>query len=165
CALPISSHPLWVGPLGYQGSKAAMKLISKADVVLALGTRLGPFGTLAQYGMEYWPKDAKIIQIDADPRMLGLVKPISVGIHGDARAAAAALAARLTGRTLACQQNKPERDAAIQSEKAAWEKELEQWTHETDAYSVEISRGSKHMHPREMLRALERAMPRHAMVS
>src|SRR5205823_12332841 len=78
-----ASHPLWVGPLGYQGSKAAMKLISKADVVLALGTRLGPFGTLAQYGMEYWPKDAKIIQIDADPRMLGLVKPISVGIHGD----------------------------------------------------------------------------------
>src|SRR5439155_12419338 len=86
-----ASHPLWVGPLGYQGSKAAMKLISKADVVLALGTRLGPFGTLAQYGMEYWPKDAKIIQIDADPRMLGLVKPISVAIHGDARAAAAAL--------------------------------------------------------------------------
>src|SRR5207244_7036313 len=83
-----ASHPLWVGPLGYQGSKAAMKLIARADVVLALGTRLGPFGTLAQYGMEYWPKDAKIIQIDADPRMLGLVKPISVGIHGDPSAAA-----------------------------------------------------------------------------
>ena len=160
-----ASHPLWVGPLGYQGSKAAMKLISKADVVIALGTRLGPFGTLAQYGMEYWPKDAKIIQVDADPRMLGLVKPISIGIHADARAAAAALTARLAGKTLACQQNKAERDAAIKAEKAAWEKELEQWTHETDAYSVEISKGSAHMHPRQMLRALERAMPKHAMVS
>ena len=52
-------------------------------------------------GMDYWPKNAKIIQIDSDPRMLGLVKPISVGIHGDARAAAAALIERLKGRTLA----------------------------------------------------------------
>jgi sulfoacetaldehyde acetyltransferase len=160
-----ASHPLWVGPLGYQGSKAAMKLISKADVVLALGTRLGPFGTLPQYGMEYWPKEAKIIQVDADAHMLGLVKTISVGICGDARAAAAALTKRLSGKSLACQQNKAERDSAIKSEKAGWEKELEQWTHETDAYSVEISEGSGHMHPRQMLRALERAMPKGAMVS
>ena len=75
-----ASHPQWCGPLGYQGSKAAMKLISQADVVVALGTRLGPFGTLPQHGMDYWPKDAKIIQIDADHKMLGLVKKISVGI-------------------------------------------------------------------------------------
>ena len=38
-------HPLWAGPIGYQGSKAAMKLLAQADVVLCLGTRLGPFGT------------------------------------------------------------------------------------------------------------------------
>ena len=160
-----ASHPLWVGPLGYQGSKAAMKLISKADVVLALGTRLGPFGTLPQYGMEYWPASARIIQVDVDAHMLGLVKTISVGVIGDARAAAAALVAQLSGKSLACQQDKSERDATIKAEKAAWEKELEQWTHETDAYSVEISKGSKHMHPRQMLRALERAMPKSAMVS
>ena len=61
------SHPLWCGPLGYQGSKAAMKLIAKADVVLALGTRLGPFGTLPQHGLDYWPKNAKIIQVDSRP--------------------------------------------------------------------------------------------------
>ena len=160
-----ASHPLWVGPLGYQGSKAAMKLISKADVVLALGTRLGPFGTLPQHGLNYWPADAQIIQIDADPRMLGLVKPISVGINGDARAAAAALTARLRSKQLAAQQNKSEREKTIKDEKAAWEKELEQWTHETDPFSVEIAQGVKAMHPREMLRALEKAMPAHAMVS
>lgn len=160
-----SSHPLWCGPLGYQGSKAAMKLMAKADVVIALGTRLGPFGTLPQYGMEYWPKNARIVQIDADPHMLGLVRPISVGICGDAREAAAALVTRLKGKQLACQQNRAERDGAIKAEKAAWEKELEQWTHETDAYSVEISQGSSAMHPRQMLRALERAMPKGAMVS
>jgi sulfoacetaldehyde acetyltransferase len=160
-----SSHPLWCGPLGYQGSKAAMKLISKADVVIALGTRLGPFGTLPQYGMEYWPKNAKIVQIDADPHMLGLVRPISNGICGDAREAAAALVQRLKGKSLACQQNKAERDQQIRAEKDAWSKELDGWTHETDAYSVEISKGVSAMHPRQMLRALERAMPRHAMVS
>jgi sulfoacetaldehyde acetyltransferase len=160
-----ASHPLWTGPLGYQGSKAAMKLISQADVVLALGSRLGPFGTLPQHGLDYWPKDAKIIQIDADAKMLGLVKPISVGINGDAKAAALALIARLKGKSLACLQNKAERDAKIKAEKAAWEKELDGWMQETDAYSVEISKNSRYMHPRQMLRELEKAMPKRAMVS
>jgi len=134
-------------------------------VILALGSRLGPFGTLAQYGLDYWPKNAKIIQIDADAKMLGLVKPTSVGICGDARSAAAALIERLQGRALACQQNKAERDTRLKAERAAWEKELDGWTHETDAYSVEISARSSFMHPRQMLRELERAMPRNAMVS
>ena len=160
-----ASHGLAVGPLGYQGSKAAMKLIAQADVVLALGTRLGPFGTLPQHGLDYWPKQAKIIQIDADPRMLGLVKPISVAIHGDARAAAGALLERLKGRTLAASANRAERAARINAEKQAWEAELDAWTHERDAYSIEVARGSQYMHPRQMLRELEKAMPGNAMVS
>jgi sulfoacetaldehyde acetyltransferase len=160
-----ASHPLAAGALGYQGSKAAMKLIAQADVVLALGTRLGPFGTLPQHGLDYWPKQAKIIQIDTDPRVLGLVKPISVGIHGDARAAAAALLERLKGRTLVAAANRAERAARIQTEKQAWETELDAWTHERDAYSIEVARDSRHMHPRQALRELERAMPANAMVS
>ena len=160
-----ASHPLWCGPLGYQGSKAAMQLIAQADVVLALGTRLGPFGTLPQYGMEYWPTNAKIVQVDTDARMLGLVKPISVGIHGDARAAAAALVDRLAGRELAAGASRAERAARIAAEKAAWEHELSGWTHERDAYSLEVAKDSPHLHPRELLRALERAMPADAMVS
>jgi len=160
-----ASHPLWCGPLGYQGSKAAMQLIAQADVVLALGTRLGPFGTLPQYGMEYWPANARIIQVDADPRMLGLVKSISVGINGDARAAAAALVERLQGRELACSANRTERLARIQAEKAAWEKELTEWTHERDPFSLEVAKDSKYMHPRQVLRELEKALPPHAMVA
>jgi len=160
-----ASHALAVGPLGYQGSKAAMKLISQADVVLALGTRLGPFGTLPQHGLEYWPKEAKIVQIDTDPRTLGLVKPISVGIHGDARAAAAALIERLKGRTLAASASRAERAARIAAEKAAWESELDGWTHERDPYSLEVAKNSSHMHPRQVLRELEKAMPPHSMVS
>ncbi len=160
-----ASHPLWCGPLGYQGSKAAMQLISRADVVLALGTRLGPFGTLPQYGMDYWPAAAKIVQVDVDAKMLGLVKGISVGINGDARAAAAALLDRLRGRELACATNRGERHAVITAEKAAWERELAEWAHERDPFSLEVAAGSKYMHPRQMLRELERAMPAHAMVS
>jgi sulfoacetaldehyde acetyltransferase len=142
-----------------------MNLMAKADVVVALGSRLGPFGTLPQYGLDYWPKNAKIIQIDADPKVLGLVKKISVGVCGDAAAAADALIARLAGKTLAGAATRAERLAQVAVEKAAWEKELSEWTHEKDAWSVEIAEGSNRMHPRQMLRELERAMPRDAMVS
>jgi sulfoacetaldehyde acetyltransferase len=160
-----ASHPLWCGPLGYQGSKAAMKLIAQADVVLALGTRLGPFGTLPQHGMDYWPAQAKIIQVDADAKMLGLVKSISVGIHGDARAAAAALIERLRDRELACAATKVERSTRLQAEKDAWELELGAWTQERDPFSIEVAANSSYMHPRQVLRELELALPPNAMVS
>jgi len=159
-----ASHPLWCGPLGYHGSKAAMQIISKADVVLALGSRLGPFGTLPQYGIDYWPADAKIIQVDADHKMLGLVKGISVGICGDAGAAAHALTARLAGMQLACAGNRDARAATVAECKAAWEKELDEWQHETDAYSLDMIEQQRKepgnwLHPRQALRELEKAMP------
>ncbi len=160
-----ASHPLWCGPIGYHGSKAAMSIVAKADVVVALGSRLGPFGTLPQYGTDYWPKSAKIIQIDADPKMLGLVKPISVGICGDARAAAAALVSRLKAMKLAGSANRAERDATLKAEKARWEQELKDWVQEQDDWSLEVVKGSNRMHPRQVLRELERAMPADAMVS
>jgi len=169
-----ASHPLWCGPLGYQGSKAAMKLIAQADVVVALGSRLGPFGTLPQHGMDYWPKNAKIIQIDADNKMLGLVKKISVGICGDAKAAAIALSQRLANKTLVCDATKAERAKTIAAEKAAWEKELDEWTHERDAFSLDMieeqkkertPNGGNYLSPRQVLRELEKAMPADVMVS
>ena len=162
-----ASHPLWCGPLGYQGSKAGMKLMSRADVVLALGTRLGPFGTLPQYGMEYWPNDAEIIQVDADHKMLGLVKDITVGICGDAKATAQALLERLQDRTLDSDSTTAERGQTIQTEKAAWEKELDEWIHENDEWSLQIIKeaGEGELHPRQVLRELEKAMPADVMVS
>ncbi len=165
-----ASHPLWCGPLGYQGSKAAMKLMAQADVVLALGSRLGPFGTLPQHGMDYWPKDAKIIQVEADHTNLGLVKKISVGIFGDAKAVAKALTQRLSGATLTCDATKVERAGKIAAEKASWEKELSDWTHERDPFSLEMMAEAKKesgnwLSPRQVLRELEKAMPPRAMVS
>jgi len=169
-----ASHALWAGPLGYQGSKAAMKLIAQADVVIALGSRMGPFGTLPQHGMDYWPKEAKIIQIEADHTNLGLVKKISVGICADAKAAAAELTRRLQGKTLACDATKAQRGATIKAEKDAWEQELDAWSHEKDPYSLDMIdeakaekpfSGGKYLHPRQVLRELEKAMPSRAMVS
>ena len=165
-----AGHPQWCGPLGYQGSKAAMKLIARADVVLALGTRLGPFGTLPQHGLDYWPADAKIIQIDADAKMLGLVKRIDVGICGDAGAAAAALTARLAERTLVADDNRAERESTMRAEKSDWEAELDDWTEETDDFSIDMIKEAaaeegSWLHPRQVLRELERAMPSRVMVS
>ena len=162
-----AGHPLWCGPLGYQGSKAGMKLISKADVVLALGTRLGPFGTLPQYGMEYWPEEAQIIQVDADHKMLGLVKKISVGICGDAKAAAEALLSRIDDRSLACDASKQQRAKTIRQEKEAWEKELDEWLHEKDDFSLNMIAEAEGtlLSPRRVLRELEKAMPADVMVS
>jgi sulfoacetaldehyde acetyltransferase len=147
-------HPLACGPLGYQGSKAAMRIISRADVVLALGTRLGPFGTLPQYGMDYWPREAKIIQIDADHRTLGLVKKVSLAIHGDARLAARGLLERLKARG-ARKPNKA-RLAEVLREKQAWEAELAAWPSPNRKGQIG---------PRRALAQLAKALPRNAMVS
>ena len=165
-----ASHPMWCGPLGYQGSKAGMNTIAKADVVLALGTRLGPFGTLPQHGIDYWPKNAKIIQVDCDPKMLGLVKKVDVAICGDAKAAAQALMTLLKDLKPKCVDNMAERATAIAAEKAAWELELDEWIHEKDDYSLEMiaeqnGEEDNWLHPRQVLRELEKAMPEDVMVS
>jgi len=160
-----AGHRLACGPLGYHGSKAAMKLLARADVVLALGTRLGPFGVLPQYGIDYWPQNAKLIQVDADARVLGLVKKTAVAVNGDPRETALALAARLRGRPLAAAANRAERLALIESEKRAWQEELARWDHETDPWSLEVAKNSSYMHPRQLLRELARVMPADAMVS
>ena len=161
-----SSHPLWTGSLGYQGSKAAMKLIAQADVVLALGTRLGPFGTLPQFGIDYWPKDASIIQVDADPEMIGLVRPVTVGVCGDAGEFSRAVVEKIKGVELECMKNLEQRKSTIEQEKSLWENELDDWKHETDQYSLDmISEDPDKLHPREVLRELEKAMPSDAMVA
>lgn len=152
-SFPVS-HALACGPLGYMGSKAAMRLINKADVVLALGSRLGPFGTLPQYGFDYWPKDAKIIQIDSNPRMLGLVKKISIGICGDARLAAIELLERL--KALGKMTPNKARLTEVRKEQEAWAEELAKWPSPNDETRIG---------PRQALAALARAKPKNAIVS
>ena len=152
-----SDHNLWMGPLGYQGSKAAMNTISKADVVLALGTRLGPFGALPQYGFDYWPRSAKIIQVDINARKLGLTNHVDVPILGDAKMTAASLADMFKVSPPQCVSTAEERLSEPAAEKRAWEAELDQWS--------QTPPGQAEMEPRHALRELEQVMPDTAMVS
>ncbi|WP_341233176.1 sulfoacetaldehyde acetyltransferase [uncultured Sulfitobacter sp.] len=161
-------HPLFAGPLGYNGSKAGMELIAKADVVLALGTRLNPFSTLPGYGMDYWPADAKIIQVDINPDRIGLTKKVSVGIVGDATKVATALLENLSGT--AGDEGREDRKATIGATKSKWAQQLSGMDHEDDDPGTswnERARADKPdwMSPRMAWRAIQSALPANAIIS
>lgn len=162
------SHRLAAGPLGYNGSRAAMELIARADVVLALGTRLNPFSTLPGYGIDYWPKDAKIIQVDINPDRIGLTKPVTVGICGDARLVAESLLAQLS--PYAGDAGREERKALIHRTKSSWLQTLSGMDHEEDDAGTTWNRDARErdsdrMSPRQAWRAIQAALPRDAIIS
>ncbi|MCK3779379.1 sulfoacetaldehyde acetyltransferase [Ensifer sesbaniae] len=162
------SHRLSVGPLGYNGSKAAMELISKADVVLALGTRLNPFSTLPGYGIDYWPKNAAIIQVDINADRIGLTKKVTVGICGDAKQVARQILEQLSPS--AGDAGREERKAAIHQTRSAWQQQLSSMDHEDDDPGTEWnetarSREPNRMSPRQAWRAIQAALPKEAIIS
>ena len=162
------SHPLFAGPLGYNGSKAGMELIARADVVLALGTRLNPFSTLPGYGIDYWPTQAKIIQVDINPDRIGLTKKITVGIVGDAAKVAQGISAQLA--QTAGDAGRAERRALIAQTKSAWAQELTSLDHEQDDPGTTWNARARAarpdwMSPRQAWRAIQAAMPEEAIIS
>ncbi|MEM7732370.1 MAG: sulfoacetaldehyde acetyltransferase [Pseudomonadota bacterium] len=162
------SHPLFAGPLGYNGSKAGMELISEADVVLCLGTRLNPFSTLPGYGIDYWPKDAKIIQVDINPDRIGLTKKVSVGIVGDAGKVARGILGQLSDT--AGDGGRTERKNKIAEIKSRWAQQLSSMDHEDDDPGTtwnERARAAKPdwMSPRMAWRAIQSALPKEAIIS
>ncbi len=162
------SHPLFAGPLGYNGSKAGMELISKADVVLALGTRLNPFSTLPGYGIDYWPSDAKIIQVDINPDRIGLTKKVTVGIVGDAAKVAKGILNNLGDS--AGDAGRADRKNMIANTKSKWAQELSSMNEEQDDPGTtwnQRARAAKPdwMSPRMAWRAIQQALPREAIIS
>ena len=162
------SHPLAVGPLGYNGSKAAMKLIAQADVVLALGTRLNPFSTLPGYGMDYWPKSAKLIQVDINADRIGLTKKVDIGIVGDAGAVARSILAQLGAA--AGDIGRKERKDLIAQTKSAWAQELTSLDHEEDDPGTNWNARARTarpdwLSPRKAWRAITAALPKEAIIS
>ena len=163
-----SDHPLSVGPLGYNGSRAAMELIAEADVVLALGTRLNPFSTLPCYGLDYWPKSAAVIQVDINADRIGLTKPVTVPICGDAKLVAAQLLSQLSA--MAGDRGRAERHEGIAARKQAWTQTLATMDHEEDdpgtVWNADCrSREPDHMSPRQAWRAIVAGLPRDAIIS
>ena len=162
------SHPLYAGPLGYNGSKAGMELISKADVVLALGTRLNPFSTLPGYGLDYWPKNAKLIQVDMNAERIGLTKPVAVGIAGDAKKTAEGILEKLTPE--AGNQGRQERRDLIAELKATWSETLAAMDHEDDDPGTSWNLRARekqpsYMSPRMGWRAIIESLPKEAIIS
>ena len=162
------SHSLAVGPLGYNGSKAAMELISKADVVLALGTRLNPFSTLPGYGIDYWPKNASIIQVDMNPDRIGLTKKVTVGICGDAKLVTQQLLSKLSPN--AGDTDRESRKNLIHQTKSAWLQKLSSLDHEDDdegtVWNKEArERDKDRMSPRQAWRAIQAGMPENVIIS
>ncbi len=147
-------HFLACGPIGYCGSKAAMRTIKKADVVIALGSRLGPFGTLPQYDMTYWPENAKLIQVDVDAKVLGLSRRVDVASCADVKEFTFELLKEVRALKPDLVPNK-ERVAELETEKSRWAEELESWSTSTN----------KLMHPRRFLRELSAAMPEGSIVA
>jgi len=161
-------HSLAVGPLGYNGSKAAMELIAQADVVLALGTRLNPFSTLPGYGLDYWPKDAQIIQVDINADRIGLTKKVTVGIQGDAKQVAEQILDNLTD--YAGNENREVRKQIIAKTKSRWLQTLASMDHEDDdegtTWNVRArAKNPERMSPRMAWRAIQSVLPIEAIIS
>ncbi len=164
----VGSHPLFAGPLGYNGSKAAMELMSRADVVLALGTRLNPFSTLPCYGIDYWPTKARIIQVDINADRIGLTKKVDVAIQGDARRVAEQIMQHLSDN--AGNQDREARRELIYQAKSNWQKELASMDHEDDDPGTTWNQHSRDrepncMSPRKAWRAIMAALPKEAIIS
>lgn len=103
-AIPCA-HRLYAGQVGPRGNPVASDLARRADVILALGTRLG-FNTTF-YSYDNINKDAKIIQVEADPAAIGRFFPVELGIVGSAAEVTVDLSALL-------------QDHAVHNEVRAW---------------------------------------------
>ena len=162
------SHPLSAGPLGYNGSKAGMKLISQADVVIALGTRLNPFSTLPCYGIDYWPKNAKVIQVDINPDRIGLSKKITLGISADAKITINEILSKLDHNAGDTEREK--RKNIIAETKSQWLQELSSIDNEEDDPGTSWNEDARNrqperMSPRMAWRAIQSALPQNAIIS
>ena len=162
------SHPLSAGPLGYNGSKAGMKLISQADVVIALGTRLNPFSTLPCYGIDYWPKNAKVIQVDINPDRIGLSKKITLGISADAKNTINQILSKLDNN--AGNSEREKRKNIIAETKSQWLQELASIDNEEDDPGTSWNEDARNrqperMSPRMAWRAIQSALPQNAIIS
>jgi len=162
------THQLFAGPLGYNGSKAAMELISKADVVLALGTRLNPFSTLPGYGIDYWPKDAKVIQVDINSDRIGLTKDVTVPIQGDAKLVAEQILEQLS--QTAGDAGREDRKNLVSETKSRWLQQLSSMDNEDDDPGTNWNERARNKHPERMSprmawRAIQASLPADSIIS
>ena len=143
-----NSHPLYVGPPGGRGAGEAAEALHRADVILALGTRLNQATTHWNYRVIN--RETRIIQVDIDAQEIGRNYPVAVGIIGDARAVAEQLIQAL-------------REARP---KAAWRNEIAALAaRRKQRLEAELALTGDPMMPQRVYPELRKALPRDCMVT
>ena len=149
-AIPFD-HPLNAGQMGPRGNPVASRLVKEADVILALGTRLGFNSTFYSYAN--LNQQAALIQVELEPTAIGRYFPVAVGIWADARTAARQLVEAL-GNRRAC------------AEVEAW---VRQYQHERTAYLQQRDReadADRHpMQPPDLFKQLRTVLPKNVAVT
>ena len=143
-----NSHPLYVGPPGGRGAGEAAEALHRADVILALGTRLNQATTHWDYRVIN--RETRIIQVDIDAQEIGRNYPVAVGITGDARAVGEQLI-----RALGEARPKP-----------AWRNEIAALAaRRKRRLDAELSLTGDPMMPQRVYPELRKALPRDCMVT
>ena len=147
-----NSHRLYVGPPGGRGASEALEAMNRADVILALGTRINQGSTGWDYSVIN--PDTRIIQVDIDPREIGRNYPLAVGIVGDAGAVAQQLSDAL-GQQFPEGRANPEWTAAITELKNRRRARLD----------AEAQLGGDPMMPQRVFTELNKVLPQDCMVT
>jgi acetolactate synthase-1/2/3 large subunit/sulfoacetaldehyde acetyltransferase len=162
CALPMitaygrndavpNAHPLYIGPLGRAGSPEAAAACRRADLILAVGSRLAHFTT--HFDHRYIGRETPIVQIDVDGRDIGRYYPVAVAIQADAHAACQALLEAVA------------RDGA-RSGADEWRKEAEGLREQRQArLAAEAGLTATPMKPQRVYAELRRALPPDTIVA
>jgi acetolactate synthase-1/2/3 large subunit/sulfoacetaldehyde acetyltransferase len=146
-----NAHPLYLGPLGRAGAPEAAAACRRADLILAVGSRLAQFTT--QFDDRYIRSGTAIVQIDLEARDIGRYYPVAVGIHADARETCHALLAALA------QGGGPARNES-------WLREAETLRAEREArLAAEEGLTAKPMKPQRVYAELRRVLPPETIVT
>jgi acetolactate synthase-1/2/3 large subunit/sulfoacetaldehyde acetyltransferase len=146
-----SDHPLYVGPLGRAGSPEAAAACRRADLILAVGSRLGQFTT--HFDDRYIRSGTLLVQIDVHAGDIGRYYPVAVGIQADAREACLALLEALA------------RDQVAPASQA-WRQEAEALRAQRQArLAGEARLDAKPMKPQRVYAELRRALPPDTIVA
>lgn len=148
-AVPCT-HPLYAGQVGPRGNVVASRLAREADVILALGTRLG-FNTTF-YTYDHLNPQARIIQVEIEPTAIGRFFPVDIGIFGDAGEVAAGLHAALAGHVVG---------AAARSWSSEFQRERRAMLEERDRAGMVV--GDSPIQPGQLFRALRAVAPADAV--
>ena len=146
-----NAHPLYVGPLGRAGAPEAAAACRRADLILAVGSRLAQFTT--HFDDRYIRPGTPIVQIDVESRDIGRYYPVAIGIQADAREACRALL-----DALAAEGAHPQREA--------WRREAETLRAQRQArLAAEAGLDSTPMKPQRVYAELRRALPPDTIVA